>query len=139
VAGELTTAGAQACLDAITGRVALTATGTYICLLTAVPTDATTMATMAEITTPATNGYARTAITWGAATAADPSVISNTNTLTFGAFTIDLGAVVAIGLVTTATGTAGVLRAIWTLNTARDPAVNDTITFAPGDIALTLD
>ena len=46
MAGQLSTVGANNALDGALGRVTQTARTTYIALLTAAPTDATTMATM---------------------------------------------------------------------------------------------
>jgi hypothetical protein len=136
--GEFSTAGAGLALDAVTGRVAAASRVTYLALLTAAPTDATTMATMTEVFTPGTSGYTRVAVTWGAPTG-DPALTSNTNTVTVGAFTADPATITHCALVSAATGTAGVLYSHWALTTPRDPAIGDTITFAPGDLSLTLD
>lgn len=138
MAGEFSTAGANLALDAVTGRAAATARTMYLALLTAAPTDATTPANMTEVFAAGTSGYARVAVTWSVPTG-DPSVTSNTNTLTFGAFTAATGTIVACALVTATSGTTGNLYAWWTLTTPRTAAVGDTITFAPGDLSLTCD
>ena len=90
MAGEFSTEGAALALDALTGRTTLTSRTMYLVLLTAAPTDATTMATMTELTTPGTNGYDREICAWDAATG-DPSSADNTSLITFGPFTADLG------------------------------------------------
>lgn len=132
MAGELSTIGANIALDAVTLR----GTGTtYIALLTAAPTDATTVATMVEVTTA---GYARQPATWSVP-AGDPSSTQNTNTLTFGPFTADPPNIPYAALVSSSSGTGGNFLAYWTLNNARDAAINDSLQAAPGDFVLTLD
>lgn len=136
--GELSTVGANNALDGALGRVTQTARTTYLALLTAAPTDATTMATMVEVTTPGSNGYSRQPVTWSAPSG-DPSSSSNTGALTFGPFTADLGNVTHCALVSAATGTAGDFIYHWALTTARDPANGDSIQFAAGALVATLD
>lgn len=138
MAGELSTVGANNALDAATGRATQTARTTYLALLTAAPTDASTMGTMTEVFTPGSNGYARASVTWSAPSG-DPSSTSNTNTLTFGAFTADPANVTHCALVSASTGTAGDLIAWWSLTSARDAASGDTISFAASALVLTLD
>lgn len=135
--GELSTLGAQVALDAATGRATQTARTTYLALLTAAPTDATTLATMAELA--AGNGYARQAVTWGAPTSADPPVTSNSAVITFGPFTVDFANVTHCALVSAASGTVGDFIAHWQLTTARDPANGDSISFAVGALQLSND
>jgi hypothetical protein len=138
MAGEFSTAGANLALDAVTGRATVSTRTTYLALLTTAPTDATTMAAMTEVFTPGASGYARQAVTW-AAPSGDPSATSNTGVLTFGAFTADPASVTHCALVDAATGTSGNVLAIWSLATARDAAIGDTISFAAGALTLTCD
>jgi hypothetical protein len=138
MAGQPSIAGANIMLDALNGRATQTLRTTYLALLTAAPNDASTMASMTELTVPATNGYARQAVTWGAP-AADPSLASNTGLLTFGAFTADLGNVTHLALVTAVTGTAGVFLWYWTADVAKDPANGDSITVAIGALTMSAD
>lgn len=138
MAGQASTVGANIMLDAATGRATQTARTTYLALLTAAPTDATTMAGMTEVTTPATNGYARQSVSWTAPTG-DPSSTQNSGALTFGPFTADLGNVTHLALVSAATGTAGDLVAYWTADVAKDPANGDSISVASGALTLTCD
>lgn len=138
MAGEPSTVGANIMLDALSGRATQTARTTYAVLLTAAPGDATTMASMAEVTTPATNGYDREIVTWSAPTG-DPSSTSNTALITFGPFTADLANCTHLGLVSTLTGTAGEFLWYWTADVAKDPALNDSITVAIGDLSMLAD
>lgn len=136
--GEASTTGANIGLDAITGRAAASARTTYLAFLTTLPTDATTMATMAEVTTPGTNGYTRPAVTWSAPSG-DPSTSSNTNAISVGPFTSDLANIPYIGLVSAATGTAGDFLYFWTADVAKDPGVGDSVTLAIGALVARLD
>jgi len=139
MAGEFSTEGSQLALDALTGETTLTARTMYLVLLTAAPTDATTMATMTELTTPGSNGYDREICAWDAATAADPPVADNTSLITFGPFTSDLGNVTHLALVSAATGTTGDFVMYWTADVAKDPANGDSITVAAGALTMSLD
>lgn len=60
-------------------------------------------------------------------------------TVTFGPFTANTGGVIThAALVSALSGTSGDLIAWWALDTARTPAVNDTITIAAGQLSLYL-
>ena len=133
--GQLSTTGANIALDAATGRATQTARTTYLALLTAAPTDATTVATMAEITT---SGYSRKSVTWSAPTG-DPSSTSNTATITWGPFTADPPNVTHIALVSSASGLSGDLIMYWTADVARDAADDESIQAAAGALVMTLD
>lgn len=133
--GELSTVGANIALDAATGRVAAAARATYLALLTAAPGDATTLATMAEL---ATAGYARQTVTWTAPTG-DPSRSQNSAVITFGPFTADPPNVTHCALASAASGTVGDFLMFWTLDVAKDAAINESIQFAAGALYMTLD
>jgi len=133
--GEATTIGAGIALDALNGRATQTARSTWIALLTSAATDATTMATMAEMTT---TGYARQPVTWSAPTG-DPAISKNTGVLTFGPFTADPPSIGFLGLVTAATGTAGSLLYRWTADVARDGISGDSIVIAIDALTMSLD
>jgi hypothetical protein len=133
--GQASSAGSKIGLDAKTGRATQTARTTYAVLLTAAPTDATTMATMAEIATPAASGYNRQPVTWTDPGATEAS--SNSAALTFGPFTADLAAATHVALVSALTGTVGDFIFYWTLDTARDPIIGDSIVFAIGALVMT--
>lgn len=85
-------------------------------------------------------GIARTAVgatNWAAATAATPSVKANTGVVTSAASTI-AGTVAYFAIFTASTG--GTQRLDWTpLAIARTVAVGDWLTFAAGQLAITLD
>ena len=133
--GQASSIGSKIGLDAKTGRATQTARTMYLALLTAAPTDATTMATMSELTAPTTNGYARQPVAW-----TDPGTTeatSNSAVLTHGPFTSDLAAVTHAALVSAATGTAGDLTLYWTLDTARDPITGDSIVWPVGSLVAT--
>lgn len=133
--GEASSFGAGAALDAMSGRATQTARTTYLALLSAAPSDTTTVATMTEISTA---GYTRKAITWSAPSG-DPAVTSNTAAVTFGPFTADPPNVPYLALVSSASGTSGDFIYYWTADTARDAATGDSITVAIGGVSMQLD
>lgn len=135
MAGEASTVGAGKALDAITGRATQTARTMYLALLSAAPTDATTMVTMVEITTA---GYARQTVAF-TAPSGDPEVTSNTAILTFGPFTADPPIVTHAALVSATTGTVGDLTYFWTWDVSRDAASGDSLTVAVGALVAQLD
>lgn len=135
MAGEGAPAGTARAIDGITGRATVTARTTYLALLTAAPSDTTTLATMAEVTTA---GYARQAVTWNAPSG-DPSTSSNGSVITFGPFTADPPNVGWLALVSAATGTVGDFLYLWAADTPRDGAVGDTYRVAIGDLIISLD
>lgn len=138
MAGEFSDVGSNIALDAITGRATQSSRTTYLALLSAAPTDTTTLATMTEITTAGYGG--RKSVTWGA-----PSLVSgvptsaNTNTLTFGPFSADPPNATHCALVSAASGTTGDFIAWWALDVAKDAAINDTIEFAVGALTIAVD
>lgn len=133
--GQASAAGSKIGLDAKTGRATQTARTMYLALLTAAPTDATTMATMAELGAPPVSGYARQVVAFTDPAATEST--SNSAALTFGPFSADLANVTHAALVSAATGTAGDLTFYWTLDTARDPANGDSIVFPIGALVMT--
>lgn len=135
MSGEASTKGASIALDAITGRATQTSRTTYLALLTAAPTDATTLATMTEVTTA---GYARQAVTWSAPSG-DPASTSNTAVITFGPFTADPPNIPYAALVSASAGTTGDFLWFWTLDNARDAANGDSLTVAIGALVANLD
>lgn len=135
MAGELSTTGANIALDAATGRATQTARTTYLALLTAAPTDASTPATMTELSA---TGYARQAVTWSAPSG-DPSSTSNSGTVTFGPFSTDPANVTHCALVSSSSGTTGDLVMWWSLTAAKDAAIGESIQFAAAALAMTLD
>lgn len=135
MAGELSTVGANNALDGAFGRVTQTARTVYLALLSAAPTDATTNATMTEISTA---GYARQTCAMSAPTG-DPSATSNTALLTFGPFSADPPNVTHCAIVSSSSGTGGDFIAWWALDVAKDAAINESIQVAIGGLSMTLD
>ncbi len=135
MAGEFSTVGANIGMDAATGRATQTARTTYLALLSSAPSDSTTNATMAEITTA---GYARQAVTWTAPTG-DPSSSNNSALLTFGPFSADPPNVTHCALVSSSSGTGGDFIMWWALDVAKDAAINESIQFAIAALVMTLD
>lgn len=130
--GQASSRGSAIMLDAASGRATQTARTTYLALLTAAPTDATTLATMTEVTTA---GYSRQAVTWSDP-GASSETSSNTNAITFGPFTADPPNVTHCALVSAATGTTGDLIWYWTLDAARDAASGDSISVAVSALSM---
>ncbi len=128
---QLSRAGAKIALNAV-----FRASPVYCALLTAAPNDATTLATMAEVTTV---GYARQAWTPSVPSDTDPPELHNTNTLTFGPFTGDPPNVTHFAIVDAASGTTGNLLAWGQWDTARDAASGDVLQAGAGAMSITLD
>lgn len=133
--GEFSTVGAGIGLDAVTGRATATARTTYLALLTAAPTDGSTLATMTELSVA---GYARQTVAWTAPTG-DPQSTQNSGVITFGPFTADPANVTHCALVSAASGTTGDFLMHWQLTAAKDAAINESIQFAAGALVMTLD
>ena len=139
MSGEFSDAGALKALEGVVGKTTLTAVTTYLALLTAAPSDTTTVAGLTEY---GATGYARVAPTWGTAALNGSSVpeIANSAAITFGPFTAGTGAQIThCALVTSSSGTGGEVRAFWQLDTARTPGTNDSLEFAISGLKLTCD
>lgn len=135
--GEFSTVAAQYALDYTSGRaVVLAARTTYLALLTSVPSDGTTLATMSEVSTA---GYARQPVTWTAPSSASPSVTSNTANVTFGPFTVAMAsAATHCALVSALTGTTGDFIWWWMLDFAKTAAINESIQFTISTLTMSL-
>jgi len=141
MAGEFSDTGGKRALDAVTGRATVTSRATYLALLTAAPSDATTDGTI-TVTEYAATGYSRQTVTWSAPALNGSSIpeSSNTGILTYGPFTAGTGGVVThAALVSAASGTSGDMLAWWNLDTSRTPAVNDSITVAASALKLSVE
>lgn len=142
MAGEFSDAGSNYALDLVTGRATnpFTASSrtTYLALLSAAPSDTSTLATMTEITT---SGYARQSVTWSTpALSGGIPETHNTSTVTFGPFTADPPNITHCALVSASSGTTGDFLIWWALTSARDPATGDSLSFAgTTGITITLD
>lgn len=126
MSGELTTVGAAIANDATHGRATQSARSMYLMLGTSAPTDATTLATFAEVSTA---GYARQVLTW-AAPSGDPSTTSITAQVTFGPFSADPPNVTHCAEGSASSGTSGDLTWFWALDVAKDAASGESIQFA---------
>lgn len=138
--GELTRQGQIDALNGSFKNTTQTAATVYLALCTADPGKAPDVASINELSA---TGYARQAIApgagWGGPTNADPSVISNASVITFGPFTTDPVNVTHCALVTSSSGTGGSVIAKWTLDVAKDAAVNESIQFAISALTMAVD
>lgn len=124
-------------LELVVGKTAFTTPTTYLALVTTLPTDASTGATLVEPSTTGT-AYARLATSgqWGAAAA---GAISNSGVLTFATATgAGWGAIVGFAIVDSGTVGAGNVLA-WGSLTSKTILAGDTASFAVGDLQITLD
>jgi hypothetical protein len=116
--------------EAVHLRTQSPAAGTLYLLLgtsATVPTDVATTIAESGVTEYTATGYARQPITWGAATVAVPSVMSNSTALTFGPFTAGTGAIVRYALVVTTVSGAGNVVDVLQLSADRTPATGDSL------------
>lgn len=141
--GEFSDIGAKEALLAVTGGTLTYAAGNrYIALYTSAqaPSDTNSPA----MTEYSATGYARQTVAGSAWTYAlnGSSVpeLTNTNAITFPAFTAGTGATISyVALTTSATAGAGVILAYWTLDAARTPAANDSLSIAAGALKIACD
>jgi hypothetical protein len=117
------------------GTTWVTAGLPYLALLTADPTGSSLISQLSEC---ADSGYARVQVIFGAASAAYPSVASNTNLLTFGPFSVNMSLPVQwLALVTPSAGTSGLLLNSWTIATPQQVNATQTINIATGALSIT--
>lgn len=129
-------AAAQA-LEAVHRRTQSPAAGTVYGLLgtsATVPTDAASTIATSNVTEYTATGYARVAITFGAATVARPSVMANTGTPTWGPFSAGTGAIVRYLLIVDSASGAGNVIDVIQLASDRTPATGDSLQAATGAI-----
>jgi hypothetical protein len=139
--GEFSDTGGKRALDAVTGRATVTSRTTYLALLTAAPSDATTDGTI-SVTEYAATGYARQTVAWTTPALNGSSIpeSSNSGVLTFGPFTAGTGSTIThAALVSAASGTTGDMLAWWSLDTSRTPAVNDSVSVAANALKLSVE
>lgn len=106
----------------------------FLALLTADPTGLTTVASLTEVTTA---GYARVACVFSPASAAVPSVISNSSLLTFGPMGANMSIPAQwVALVTASAGTTCKLQYTWTLDTPQQVLQTQTIQIAAGQLTI---
>jgi hypothetical protein len=136
-AGQLMTFAEQEALNQVFRKLQGPAlSNAYLALLTNAATGSVdnTWTTMASVSEYGATGYARLVFAPGSPTAASPSVISNSGTLTFGPMTAGTGATVIWGMLTdntgTGTGTTAKLMCAFLLANSRLPLVGDSLTAA---------
>jgi hypothetical protein len=115
-------------------RTFTASTGLHLALITAVAADTNTGTTITE---PSTGGYARKAITFGAATGTNPTQTSNTATITFTNTAATAWTVVGIAIVGALT--LGDLYCYDNDMTDATINQNEKIQFQIGDIDISLD
>lgn len=141
MAGEFSDTGGKRALDGVTGRATVTARTTYLALLTAAPSDATTDGTI-SVTEYGATGYSRQSVAWTAPALNGSSIPESSNSaiLNFGPFTAGTGATIThAALVSAASGTAGDMLAWWSLDASRTPATNDSISIAANALKLAVE
>lgn len=108
----------------------------YLALLFSAPAEDVTIAAMNEITT---TGYARVAATLDFATDADPTVVLNTNLITFGPMSVDMTVPAThAALVDVSSGTSGQVLYTWELDLAQQVNASQTIQVAIGQLSAAL-
>lgn len=152
MAGYVASSGALSALDYLVGHSTAIAaewsrktaagdtapTATYLMLLNATITDSqTSMATIAPMEVSGT-GYARQQVLWSAAAS---RAIANSDPITFGPFADASGLsapVLSACLVTTLTGTLGLVLMNWTLSPSITTAQNQSLQIAAGALSMTI-
>lgn len=137
MAGKLNVAGAGLALDGAMGRVTVTPRTVYLALLTSIPGNTVTPASMSEYVA---TGYARQVIAMSVP-AGTPRVTSNTATITFGPITGANNTTIVNGwaIISSASGATGEIVAQGDLNVTRTPAANDQLTVTPGSVTVQID
>jgi hypothetical protein len=138
MAGELTNYGSNRAVAAGLGEAVDVADGQYLALATglpALPDTATLAAYVAKELT--TAGYARVAVSWGAASGGG---IANDAAVAFGPFTADPPEATHAFLTDAASGTTGNVMAYWAITApAPDADTGQSISFAIGNLTMTVD
>jgi hypothetical protein len=107
----------------------------YLALLTADPTG---QSSISGITECSDSGYARVEVSFGAASAAYPSVASNSSLITFGPFSVNMSLPAQwLALVSVSSGTTGLLLDTWTLAVPQQVSATQTIDIAAGTLQIT--
>lgn len=97
----------------------------YLALLTADPT-AEPAVNVSDLTEVTTSGYARQQVNWTNATAAYPSSMDNSNLVTWGPFSTDMALPAQwVAMVTTISGTSGLLLYTWPIASQQVSASQD--------------
>ena len=124
-------------LDHIMGVGALAMPTVYIALCTADPTDAGTGASMNEVAD--ANAYARLALAADFATPAASGAISNDGAIEFVAASGSWGTITHFAILDSGTHGEGNMLMHGELGASKTVGNGDTVTFAIGDLDITLD
>lgn len=117
------------------GSAWIAAGNPYLALLVADPTGQSAISGLTECTD---SGYSRVQVSFGAATAAYPSVASNSSLITFGPFSVNMSLPAQwLALVSVSTGTTGLLMNSWTISTPQQVLDTQTINIAAGALQMT--
>jgi hypothetical protein len=141
MAGYLTNYGLARALKAGLGQSVAAAAGMYLGLTTILPDTSEPggegQATLAQWNEnePNMDGYARQAVTWGDP-GSSPVGIANAATISFGPFLDDLPEIAYCFLCDAESGTTGNVLAYWSLTTARDVGVGDSLQCVAGQLSL---
>lgn len=138
MAGELTTFASKAILEYVFGKTnyKVIPFTTYLALCVDLIDDDTAVNVLPEVTTA---GYARTAITWGAATNVNPPVIANSALVTFPAVTADMAQpIVSAALMTSNLSGQGDYLAWWILDQPLQLNAGQQIQIAPSQLTMSL-
>jgi hypothetical protein len=127
-AGQIMEYAEKRALQAAAGSL-VTASGTapFLALLTAAPAAGTDLTMAAETEVATATGYARQGYTVGTPSSASPSVISNSNAMTFGAFTSAPGTITWGMLTDASSGTTSNVEIAFLLTAARTPLTGDSV------------
>lgn len=108
----------------------------FLALITAVTNDASDLES--QLTEPTTGGYAKAAITFGAATGTTPTTTSNTAAITFTNTAATAWTVVGIAILD---GTGTTANVLCYDNDMTDATINqnEKLQFGAGNISITLD
>lgn len=122
--------------------------GLYLALLVADPSTSGPSSgpavSLSDLVEDTTAGYARQSVTFSQITQSNgttpPAQASNTNTLTFGPYTANQALPVQwAALVTAASGTTGLLKYTWNLDTIEQVSVSQPIIIPAGSLVLDQD
>jgi hypothetical protein len=133
-AGQIMEYAEKRALQAALGAtVALSGTAAFLALSTNAASGSmdNTFLTMAAVTEFTATGYSRQAYTAGTPSSASPSVISNTNTLSYGPLSGTISGTIVWGVLTDASsGTTSNVEVAFLMVPARLPLVGDTVAAA---------
>lgn len=146
MSGNFTSVGAEYVLDYLTGSmdttlvVGASSRSTYLMLLTAAPSNTSSLATYTEVSA---TGYSRQTVTWGAATvnSGGQYQVANSAAVLFGPFTGTSGLglpATMCALVTVSSGTSGLPLMLWTLDTPGTATQNSSLQLPIGSLIMTL-